>query len=83
MTPSPGPLDGPPPLELAIGEFVINPETVRIDGQWRGQPCIYYTNYDTKVAVICRPDGDLWQIYKLSRKQHYRLWHEGRIAGLP
>jgi Colicin D len=68
-------------LERAMHDFVGAPSTVRIDGTWKNQPAIMYTDYDSKVVVICQPDGRLWSTFVMESRQRWHLWHDGALGG--
>lgn len=68
-------------LDRAMHDFVAKRSTVRIDGTWKKQPAIIYTNYDTQVTVVCRADGSYWTTMKLGDEQAWYLWHDHAIGG--
>jgi uncharacterized protein YukE len=68
-------------LHRAMQDFVSAPSTVRIDGTLRKQPAIIYTNYDTKVTVVCHGDGTFWTTMKVQGQQSWHLWHDQAIGG--
>jgi hypothetical protein len=68
-------------LERAMQDFVAAPSTVRIDGTWKKQPAIMYTDYDTHVTVVCHVDGTYWTTIKVQGKQAWHLWHDHAIGG--
>jgi uncharacterized protein YukE len=68
-------------LDRAMQDFVAAPSTVRIDGTWRKQPAIIYTNYDTQVTVVCHRDGTFWTTMKVQGNQSWHLWHDHAIGG--
>jgi hypothetical protein len=68
-------------LERAMQDFVAAPSTVRIDGTWKKQPAIMYTDYDSKVVVICRPGGEFLSTFGMTLPQRWHLWHDGALGG--
>jgi uncharacterized protein YukE len=68
-------------LNQAMQDFVVAPSTVRIDGLYKKQPAIMYTNYDSKVVVICKPDGTFWSMVEMRSKQRWHLWHDHSLGG--
>jgi Colicin D len=68
-------------LDRAMKDFVARPSTVRIDGMYKKQPAIMYTDYDSKVVVICQPDGSFWSVVEMTQKQHWHLWHDTSLGG--
>jgi hypothetical protein len=62
-------------------DFVSAPSTVRIDGTWKKEPAIMYTNYDSKVVVICEPDGRFWSTFVMQSRQRWHLWHDDMLGG--
>jgi hypothetical protein len=68
-------------LNRAMQHFVAAPSTLRIDGTWKRQPAIMYSDYDTHVTVVCHVDGSFWTTMKLSDKQAWYLWHDHAIGG--
>jgi uncharacterized protein YukE len=68
-------------LERAMHDFVAKPSTVRIDGTWKKEPAIIYSNYDTRMTVVCRPDGAFRTAMTLGEKQAWHLWHHHAIGG--
>jgi uncharacterized protein YukE len=68
-------------LDHAMRDFVAALSTVRIDGTWKKQPAIMYTDYDTQVTVVCHVDGRFWTTIKLGEKQAWHLWHDHAIGG--
>jgi hypothetical protein len=68
-------------LERAMQDFVAAPSTVRIDGTWRKESAIIYTDYDTHVTIVCHRDGTFWTTMKVQGKQVWHLWHDHAIGG--
>jgi hypothetical protein len=68
-------------LNRAMQDFVAKPSTVRIDGTWKKQPAIMYTDYDSKVVVVCRPDGSFLSAFGMTSPQRWHLWHDGALGG--
>ena len=68
-------------LDRAMRHFVAQRSTVRIDGTWKKQPAIMYTDYDSKVVVICHSDGRFWSALEMKSKQHWHLWHDSSLGG--
>lgn len=68
-------------LDRALHEFVAAPTTVRIDAKWKEQPVLTYTDYDTRVVVVCRPDGAFWTTFVLRPEQCWHLWHDHVLHG--
>jgi Colicin D len=68
-------------LERAMHDFVAAPSTVRIDGTWKKEPAIIYSNYDTQVTIVCRPDGSFRTVMELRERQAWHLWHDHAIGG--
>jgi uncharacterized protein YukE len=68
-------------LDQAMQDFVAAPSTVRIDGTWKKQPAIMYTDYDTRVVVICGPDGRFWSTFVMESRQRWHLWHDATLGG--
>jgi uncharacterized protein YukE len=67
--------------EAALRGFVESPENVRIEGAWVGQEAVFYANYDSRVLVICRPDGSFWTLLQLTPRQNWHLWYEQSVGG--
>jgi Colicin D len=68
-------------LDKALRDFVAAPSTVRIDGTWKKQPAIMYSDYDTKVVVVSHADGSFWTALDMSARQHWHLWHDRSLGG--
>ena len=68
-------------LDRAMRDFVAHRSTVRIDGTWKRQPAMIYTNYDSRVTVVCHLDGEFWTTVSLGQKQYWHLWHDNAIGG--
>lgn len=68
-------------FQQAMKDFIAQPSTVRIDGTYAKEPAIMYTDYDSKVVVICQPDGSFWSVVEMEPKQHWHLWHDDSLGG--
>ena len=68
-------------LQRAMHDFVAAPSTVRIDGTWKKDPAIIYSNYDTHVTVVCHMNGTFRTAMTLREKQAWHLWHDHAIGG--
>jgi hypothetical protein len=68
-------------LDRAMHDFVAKPSTVRIDGTWKKQPAILYTDYDTGTTIVCYPDGDFWTTVTAQGRQLWHLWHDQSMGG--
>jgi hypothetical protein len=68
-------------LDRALRDFVAAPSTVRIDGTWKKQPAIMYTDYDSKLVVICEADGNFLSALDMGSRQHWHLWHDSSLGG--
>jgi hypothetical protein len=65
----------------ALQRFVASDQTVRIEGRWAGQPAVIYADYDSRLAVICRPGDQFWSLFVLSPPQRWHLWYERSLGG--
>jgi len=68
-------------LQRAMHDFVAAPSTVRIDGTWKKEPAIIYSNYDTHITVVCHMNGAFRTAMTLREKQAWHLWHDHAIGG--
>jgi uncharacterized protein YukE len=68
-------------LQQAMQDFVARPSTVRIDGTWKKEPAIIYSDYDTRATVVCHVDGSFWTTMRLRDKQVWHLWHDHALGG--
>jgi Colicin D len=65
----------------AMKQFVDDPATVHINGEYRGNPAIL--NYDPKtgLCVIQAPDGSLVSGFRLSPEQLQHVINDGKLGG--
>lgn len=65
----------------ALKQFVDDPATVHISGEYRGNPAIL--NYDPKtgLCVIQAPDGSFVSGFKLSPEQLQHVMNGGKLGG--
>jgi Colicin D len=68
-------------LDQAMQDFVSAPSTIRIDGTYRKQPAVMYTDYDSGTTVICHVDGRFWTTVNVQGRQAWHLWHDQSIGG--
>ena len=68
-------------LKQAMTDFVARPSTVRIDGTWKKDAAIIYSDYDTRVTVVCHADGSFWTVMRLEDLQAWHLWHDHALGG--
>lgn len=68
-------------FERSMRSFVAHPTTVRVDGRYKGKRAIMYTNYDSRIVVICRPNGDYWSAFRLRYTQWWHVWHDNALGG--
>jgi hypothetical protein len=65
----------------ALRQFVLNPETVRIVGTWRGAPAVFYADYDANIALVTRPSGEFWTLLSPRPSQRWHLWFRYSLGG--
>jgi hypothetical protein len=68
-------------FERVMQDFVAQPSTVRIDGTWKRQPAMIYSNYDTRITVVCHPNGKFWTTMELHDVPYWHMWHDQSIGG--
>jgi hypothetical protein len=68
-------------FDNALKQFIDNPETVHINGEYRGNPAIL--NYDPKtgLCVVQAPDGSFVSGFKLSPEQLQHVINDGKLGG--
>jgi uncharacterized protein YukE len=67
--------------DVALREFVMNQQTVRIVGGWRGAPAVIYADYDANIAVVTRPSGEFWTVVAPGPGQRWHLWYRYSLGG--
>lgn len=68
-------------MQQKIGEFVADPENVRIEGWYHNEPATIYANPITDVVVVLRADERWWTAYKMRHKQMWNLWKRHSLGG--
>ena len=64
-----------PVFERRLREFAGAPDTVRIDGTYRGDPAILYLDtVDMRRTVLTYPDGTFWSTWLLDPRQMTNVW---------
>ena len=67
--------------EAALRRFVGSPDRVRLEGKYLGQDAVFYADYDSRIVVICRPDGRFWLLLQTTPRQHWHLWYQHTLGG--
>ncbi len=67
--------------QAALRRFVFSPDCVRIIGTWRGQPAVLYSDYDSGLVVVTRPDGAFWTVILVRTNRKWHLWFDHSLGG--
>lgn len=73
--------DGFANFEGAVKKHVEDPETLHIDGTYRGNPAILNYNPKTGLVVVQSPTGEFVSGWKLSQAQADNVLHQGKLGG--
>ncbi|HEY0226017.1 MAG TPA: colicin D domain-containing protein [Mycobacterium sp.] len=68
-------------FDNTLKQFVDDPATVHVNGEYRGNPAILNYNPETGLCVIQTPDGSLVSGFELSPEQLQHVVNEGKLGG--
>ena len=67
--------------ESALKAHLASGRTIKFPITFRGKPRTAYADYDSRITMLCLPDGTFETVMQLKPIPHYHLWRHHKLGG--